>query len=137
MCNLLEYSKNYEKTTGRLWKYYRDEPKDGAVCNGNEKITTSFTDSKSLNFKTKIIEELNAGENRKNDIKINVPLKNLSNFWKTLNIPLINCELSLTLTWFENCVITARAYREKFVGTVTDESPQFPEVNSPSKCNFK
>ena len=41
-----------------------------------------------------------------------MPLKHLSNFWKTLDIPLINCEVPLTLTWSENCVITSKAKRE-------------------------
>ena len=56
MHNLPEYSKNYEKSTGSLWNYYRDEPKDGAVIYGNKKITA--------NYKTKITGELNAGENK-------------------------------------------------------------------------
>ena len=34
-----------------------------------------------------------------------VPLKYLSNFWKTLEIPLINCEVEFLLNWSENCVI--------------------------------
>ena len=38
--------------------------------------------------------------------KLSVPLKDLSNFWKTLDIPLINCEVSLTLTWPKNCILT-------------------------------
>ena len=97
-----------------MWNYYRDEPKDGAVGDGNEKIATSFTDSKSFNYKTKITGELDAGETRKNGIKIVVPLKHLSNFLGMLNIPLLNCELSLALTWFQNCVITKRAYREVY-----------------------
>ena len=54
-----------------------------------------------------------------------------------LSIPFINCELSLTLTWFEKCVITTRACRKKFVDTTTDKNPQFSEVNSPSKCTFQ
>ena len=41
----------------------------------------------------------------KKEVKIAVPLKYLSNFWRTLNMPLINCEVSLILTWSENCVI--------------------------------
>ena len=49
-------------------------------------------------------------------------------------MPLINCELSFPLTWFKDCAIAARACNEKFVGTGTDENPQFPEVNSLSKC---
>ena len=62
--NLPEYSKNYEKSIGSLWNYYRDEPKDGAVIYGNKKITASFTNSKSFNYKRKITGELNAGENK-------------------------------------------------------------------------
>ena len=120
MYNLLECSKNYEKTIGSLWKYYWDEPKDGAEGNRNEKITTSFTDLKSFSYKTKITGELKAGENRKYDFEIAVALKHLSNFRRTLNILLINCELSLTLTWLKNWVVTTRAYREKSLGTGTD-----------------
>ena len=73
MYNLLEYSKNYEKITGSLWNYYRDEPKYGAVGKGNEKITTYFAHSKSFNYKTKITGELNVGGNTKKGIKIVVP----------------------------------------------------------------
>ena len=36
-----------------------------------------------------------------------MPLKYLSNFWRKIDIPLINCEVFLTLSWFENCVITS------------------------------
>ena len=39
------------------------------------------------------------------DIKVVVPLKDLSKFWRSLNIPLINCEVELILTWFKNCVL--------------------------------
>ena len=41
----------------------------------------------------------------KNDVKVVVPLKQLSNFWRSLNIPLINCEVELILTWSKNCVL--------------------------------
>ena len=47
------------------------------------KITISFTDSKSFNYKTNVTGELDAGENRKNSIKAVVPLKHLRNFWRT------------------------------------------------------
>ena len=36
-----------------------------------------------------------------------VPLKYLSNFWRTFEIPLINCEITLDLNWSENCIIVA------------------------------
>ena len=48
----------------------------------------------------------------KNDVKIVVPLKYLSNFWRSLNIPLINCELELILTWFKNCVLIDKSARD-------------------------
>ena len=41
----------------------------------------------------------------KNETETVVPLKHLSNFWKSLNIPLINCEVELILTWSKNCVL--------------------------------
>ena len=49
MYNLIEYSKNYSKTTGSLWNYYRDEPNSGAEGNTNY----SVKDSKSFDYKTK------------------------------------------------------------------------------------
>ena len=44
----------------------------------------------------------------KNNVKIVIPLKHLSNFWRNLNIPLINCEVELILTWFKICVLIKR-----------------------------
>ena len=48
----------------------------------------------------------------KNDVKVIVPLKHLSNFWRHLDIPLINCEVELILTWFKNCVLIDKSTRE-------------------------
>ena len=53
----------------------------------------------------------------KNAVKIVVPLKYLSNFWRSLNIPLINCEVELILIWFKNCVLISKATREANYGT--------------------
>ena len=47
----------------------------------------------------------------KNDVKVVVPLKHLSNFWRSLNIPLINCEVELILTWFKNFVLIDKLAR--------------------------
>ena len=68
--NLIEYSDNYEKTSGSLWKYYRDEPND------------NLADSKS--FKSKAKKSLNTGNEK--DVEIMVPLKYLSNFWRNLEM---------------------------------------------------
>ena len=93
MYNLLEYSKNYRKTTGSLWNYYRDEPND-----------TLSSDSESSKYKTSITGNTysiadEANKVGKNETEVVTPLKHLSNFWRSLNIPLINCEIELILTW--------------------------------------
>ena len=95
MYNLLEYSKNYRKTTGSLRNYYRDEPNSGTDANN---ITHSILNSTSFDYKANFIEDSKTQNNlTKNDVKIVVPLKHLSNFWRSLNIPLINCEIELIL----------------------------------------
>ena len=85
MYNLIEYSDNYAKTSGSLWQYYRDEPND------------NLANSESFKFKVKITGKTPAADNEK-DVKIMVPLKYLSNFWRTLEMPLINSEVNLILT---------------------------------------
>ena len=92
MYNLLEYSKNYRKTTDSLWNYYRDEPNSG--INGG--INYSIMGSKSFDYKSNFIEGGVTQNNlTKNDVKIVVSIKYLSNFWRSLNIPTINCEVEL------------------------------------------
>ena len=92
MYNLLEYSKNYQKTAGNLLNYYRDKPSNPLS-----------TDSESFKYKTSITGNtynVGAGEagydaNKvgKNETEIAIPLKHLRNFWRTLNIPFINYEI--------------------------------------------
>ena len=109
MYDLLEYSKNYRKTTGSLWSYCRDEPNSG-INNG---IAYSIMGSKSFDYKANFIEDGVTHNNlTKNHFKIVVPLKHLSKFWRSLNIPLINCKVELILTWFKNCVLISKATRE-------------------------
>ena len=110
MYNLIEYSKNYSKTTGSFWNYYRNEPNTD-LGGADNSINYSIKDSKSFDYKTSITGKIE-GNNTKNEAEIVVPLKYLSNFWRTVDIPLINCEVSLALTRTENCVITNKAYRK-------------------------
>ena len=84
--NLIEYSDNYSKTSGSLWKYYKDEPND------------NLTDSESFKSKIKITGNTFTDDNTK-DVEITVPLKYLRNFWRTLEISLINFEINLILEW--------------------------------------
>ena len=103
MYNLIEYSDNYAKTTGSLWQYCKDIP----ARNDNNEIII-FTENNltdSFNFKAKITGQ--TGNNGTKDVEIMVPLKYLSNFWRTLEMPLINCEVNLILTWSSTCVLAA------------------------------
>ena len=86
MWNLIEYNDNYSKTSVGLWQYYRDGP------NGN------ITQSESFKYKIKITRKTIAAGNTK-DVEIAVPLKYLSNFYRTLEMLLINYEINLILTW--------------------------------------
>ena len=69
-------------------------------------ITQNFTGGNttdSFNFKAKITGQ--TGDDGTKDVEIMVPLKYLSNFWRTLEMPLINCEVNLILTWSSTCVM--------------------------------
>ena len=129
MYNLIEYCKNYRKTTESLWNYYRYEPNSGTEGN----INHSVKDSKSFNYKISITGTLEGNSVEKDDVEIVVPLKYLSNFWKTVDITLINCDVSLTLTWSENFVITSKATREANL----DADPAVDEINNPTNATFK
>ena len=69
----------------------------------------------------------------KNDVKLVVPLKHLSNFWRQLDIPLINCEVELILTWFKNCVLIDKSTREANYGA----DPNVYEIDNPENATFK
>ena len=122
MYNLIEYSDNYSKTSGSLWQYYKDEPND------------NLANSESFKSKVKITGNTPADSNTK-DVEIIVPLKYLSNFWRTLEMPLINCEVSLFLTWSSTCVITNSTGEGRF--TITDTKLYVPVVTLSTQDNAK
>ena len=127
MYNLLEYSKNYEKASGFLFNYYRDESSETAIGADNNAINVSIRNSKSFDHKTEIIGSLDAGEDEKEDVTIAIPLKYLGNFWRSLDIPLINCEITLILSWYKECVLVGRAFR----------GPPAAAINSPTDAKFE
>ena len=106
MYNLIEYSDNYWKTSGSLWQYYKDEPND------------NLADSESFKSKVKITGKTPDDGNTK-DVEIIVPLKYLSNYWRTPGIPPINCKVNLILTWSKDCVIINSTGEGKFKITET------------------
>ena len=102
MYNLIVYSNNYSKTSGNLWQYCKDVP---AVNNNGDIIEFNGADATdSFNFKTKITGQTN-NDGEINNVEIMISLKYLSNFRRTLEMPLINCEFNLILTWSTICVI--------------------------------
>ena len=127
MYNLLKYSKNYSKTSAFFWNYYRDELTDDT--NDNNGPNKNVINSKYFKYKTSItgstynvprriadtddnpVNNSNYDQNKRGtkEVEIAVSLKDLGNFWNSLNILLINCEVSLVLSWSANCLITSMA----------------------------
>ena len=120
MYNLLEYSKNYRKTIGSLYNYYRDELSDDADDNNFDNI--KVINSNTFKYKNKITgntynvdagtQGYDVNKNGTQEVELAIPLKYLGNFWRALNIPLISCEVSLELKWDKNCVITSLEQRD-------------------------
>ena len=103
MYNLIEYSDNYAKTTGSNGQYCKDIP--ARDINNLIEGFTAANLTGSFNFKAKITGRTGNGGTK--DVEIIVPLKYLSNFWRTLEMPLINCEVNLILTWSSTCVLVS------------------------------
>ena len=114
MYNLLEYSKNYRKTTGSLYNYYRDE----LTNDDNDNFANiNVVNSEAFKYKNKVTgntynvdagaQGFDVNKNGTQKIELAIPLKYLGNFWRALNIPLTNCEVFLELKWNKNCVITS------------------------------
>ena len=85
MYNLFEYSKNYKNTIGSLWNYYRDDPINPLSSNSESfKYKTSITEN---TYNTGVgKEDYDSNKVGKNETEVVIPLKNLSNFWRSLNI---------------------------------------------------
>ena len=134
MYNLIEYSDNYAKTTGSLWQYCKDIP----ARNDNDEIIVfdviNVTDS--LNFKVKITGQ--TGNDGRKNVEIMVPLKYLSNFWRTLEMPMINCEVNLILTWSSSCVLIATGNQNQAARfAITDTKLYVPVVTLSTQENTK
>ena len=133
MYNLIEYSDNYSDTSASSWQFKRDD------LNIND-INTALTNDNAPSFKCKasIIGNTDAdgANSKKNDVKIAVPLEYLSNFRRSLEMPLINCKVELTLNLYTNCVIiigngTAATF------TITDTKLYVPIVTLNTEENAK
>ena len=101
MYNSLEYSKNYRKTIGSLYNYYRGESTNDNNNNFANRNIVNLNTFKFLIGNTYNVEAAAAGydanKNGTQEVEIAIPLKYLGNFWRALNMPLISCEISLEL----------------------------------------
>ena len=137
MYNLIEYSDNYSDTSGSLWDFKRDE-----IVNNAD--VTNDDNAPSFKYKANLIGNTE-NNGRKNGVKIAVPLKYLSNFWRSLEMPLINCKVELSLRWIENCVLTSAAVNANANNTgadsatfkITDAKLDVPIVTLSAEDNAK
>ena len=139
MYNLLEYSKNYRKTIGSLYNYYRDELSDDN--NPDNFLNRNVVNSETFKYKNKIIRNTynaTAGDDilGTKKLEIAIPLKYLGNFWRALNIPLISCEVSLELKWNKNCVITSKEDRQVDAGPPVVNGTTTGATLSITKCEL-
>ena len=106
MYYLIEYSDNYQDSSATLYQYKRDEPpEDDTVAD------LTANNSSSFKYKIKLLGNLtevagNAAGVRRLNVKIVVPLKHLTNYFRSLEMPLTNCKIKLNLTWKKKCVLS-------------------------------
>ena len=136
MYKLIEYSDNYAKTTGSLWQYCKDIPARNA---NDDDVIVEFTEGNltdSFNFKLKITDRTGNGGTK--NVEIMVPLKYLSNFRRTLEMPLISCEVNLILTWSSSCVLIATVNpNQAATFAITDTKLYIPVVTLSTQENTK
>ena len=133
MYNLIEYSDNYQDSSATLYQYKRDEPPEA------DAVADSAADnSDSLKYKIKLLGNVTevagdtAGVKRLN-VKVAVPLKYLSNFFRSLEMPLINCKIKLNLTWKKECVLPTGAGEAVFI--INDTKLYVPVVTLSKEDN--
>ena len=134
MYNLIEYSDNYVKTIGSLWQYCKDIP----ARNANDEIIVFDANNTTDSFKFKAKMTGQTGNGGTKDVEIMVPLKYLSNFWRTLEMALINCEVNLILTWSSSCVLIATGTQnQNATFAITDTKFYVPVVTLSTQENTK
>ena len=100
--NLIEYSDNYQDSSASPYQYKRDEPPEA-----NPIADLTVNTSSSFKYKVNLLGNRNVvGGIMRLNVKAVVPLKYLSNFFRSLEMPLINCKIKLNLTWKKECVLS-------------------------------
>ena len=101
MYNLIEYSDNYQDSSATLYQYKRDEPPADIANN------LAINNSSSFKYKVDLLGNPAVVNNvARRNVKVFVPLKYLSNFFRSLEMPLINCKIKLNLIWKKECILS-------------------------------
>ena len=125
MYNLIEYSDNYSDTSGHLWQFKRDKVAANADL--------SIDNSKSFKYKAVLVgKTTNAVDNTNSSVKKHKN-KYLSNFWRSLEMPLINCKVHLQLNWIEDCILSSDGDSVKF--KIADAKLHVPIMTLSTKDN--
>ena len=129
MYNLIEYSDNYQDSSATLYQYKRDEPPE---ANAIDDLTVD--NSNSFKYKVSSLGNPVVADNiAKRSVKVVVPLKYLSNFFRSLEMPLINCKIKLNLTWKKECVLSTDAGNAVFI--INDTKMYVPVVTLSKEDN--
>ena len=129
MYNLIEYSDNYQDSSATLYQYKRDEPQEA-----NNILDLTADISSSFKYKIKLLgNPVLDGAIAKINLKIVVPLKYLSNFFRSLEMPLINCKIKLNLTSKKECELSNQAGNAVF--TINDTKMYVPVVTLSKEDN--
>ena len=129
MYNLIEYSDNYQDSSATLCQYKRDEPPEVNAIND---LTTDT--SSSFKYKVELLgDPVLDGNIAKRIVKVVVPLKYLSNFFRSLEMPLVNCKIKLNLTWKKECVLSTDAGDAVFI--INDTKMYVPVVTLSKEDN--
>ena len=129
MYNLIEYSDNYQDSSATLYQYKRDEPTEANAIND---LTTDT--SSSFKYKVSLLGNPVVANNiARINVKVVVPLKYLSNFFRSLEMPLINCKIKLNLTWKKECVLSNQDGAAVFI--INDTKMYVPVVTLSKEDN--
>ena len=126
MYNLIEYSDNYSDISGSLWNFKKDEIEG--------RVDLTVNNAPSFKYKANLIANTENNE-IKNGVKIAMPLKYLCNFWRSLEMPLFNCKIELSLKWCENCILSSTENAATF--PITDAKLYVPVVTLKTEDNTK
>ena len=129
MYNLIEYSDNYQDSSATLYQYKRDEPPEANAIND---LTTNT--SSSFKYKVNLLGNPVVADNvARRNVKVVTPLKYLSNFFRSLEMPLVNCKIKLNLIWKKECVLSNQAGASVF--TINDTKMYVPIVTLSKEDN--